>query len=169
MPLPNADTETSASSEAAETFVNRYYDALNRRNALLPFYVNSSPKYAITADISINGAQIATPAEYYNLLEAQGNGVNYEAESFDVHVVNPSFQFNIPDHIHDADRAERSGRKMSVVVTVMGRIQYGRGREAPRSMFTECFVLVPNWDAMQRNPPRGIKQWLIMSQNFRAL
>lgn len=154
---------------AAETFINRYYEALNRRTAILPFYVNSSNKYQITADLSINGAQIATPAEYYNLLDSMGSPVTYEAESFDVHVVNPSFAFNAPEHINDADRAERSGRRLSAVVTVMGRITYGRGREAPRKMFTENFVLVPNWEALQKNPPRGIKQWLIMSQNFRAL
>lgn len=161
--------EPALTPAAAEVFVNRYYEALNRRAPILPFYVNSSSKYSITADISINGAQVATPAEYYNLLEAQGAGVHYDAESFDVHVVNPSFQYNAPEHIHDPERAEKSGRKMSAVVTVLGKVQYGKGREAPRKMFTENFVLVPNWDAMQKNPPRGIKQWLIMSQNFRAL
>ncbi|KAL6849146.1 hypothetical protein ACO1O0_008676 [Amphichorda felina] len=169
MPLPNTDVEVKASSEAAQNFVSRYYEALNRRTALLPFYVNSTTRYSIKADISINGAQVETPADYYNLLEAQGAGVHYEAESIDTHVVNPSFQYNAPDNIPNPDKVERTGGRMSIVVTVMGKVQYGKGREAPRKMFNETFVLVPNWEAMQRNPPGGIKQWLIMSQNFRAL
>jgi len=156
-------------SSAAENFVSRYYDALNRRNPLLPFYVNSTNRYDLKADISINGAQVATPADYYNLLEAQGAGVHYDAESVDTHVINPSFQYNAPEGLADLDKLEKEGRRMSIAVTVMGKVQYGKGREAPRKMFNETFVLVPNWEAMQRNPPRGIRQFLIMSQNFRAL
>lgn len=58
---------------------------------------------------------------------------------------------------------------MSFAVMVMGKVKYGKDREAPQKFFTETFVLVPNWEAMQKNPPRGIRKWLIMSQNFRAL
>ncbi|CAI6096793.1 hypothetical protein V2G26_016264 [Clonostachys chloroleuca] len=169
MPLPDSEKEVHASSEAAEIFVNNYYDALNRRQPLLPFYVNSTTRYSIPADISINGAQVATPADYYNLLEAQGAGVHYDVESFDTHVLNPSFQYNAPENIYDGNKAEKSGARMSIIVTVMGRVQYGKGKEAPQKMFNETFVLVPNWEALQRNPPRGVKRCLIMSQNFRAL
>ncbi|KFH41674.1 hypothetical protein ACRE_076040 [Hapsidospora chrysogenum ATCC 11550] len=169
MTLPDAETEVKTSSEAAENFVTRYYEALSRRTALLPFYVNSTTRYSIKADITINGARLETPADYYNLLVEQGQGVYYEAESIDTHVVNPSFRYDAPDNIPNMDRMEKKGELMSIVVTVMGKVQYGKGREAPRKMFNETFVLVPNWEAMQRNPPRGIKQWLIMSQNFRAL
>ncbi|KAF4120700.1 NTF2-related export protein 1/2 [Geosmithia morbida] len=169
MPLPTPDVEIKASSEAAEGLVTRYYEALNNHAPILPFYVNSTSRYTIKADISINGAQVATPADYFNLLEAQGQGVRYEAESLDTHAVNPSFQYDAPTNIANPDKEERNGGRMSTVVTVMGKVQYGKGRDAPRKMFNETFVLVPNWEAMQKNPPRGIRPWLIMSQNFRAL
>lgn len=95
--------------------------------------------------------------------------MTYEVESFDAHVMNPSFQFGAPDNIHDNEKIEKNGGRMSIVVTTMGKVQFGKGREAPQKMFNETFVLVPNWETMGRNPPRGLKRWLIMSQNFRSL
>ncbi|KAM0252797.1 hypothetical protein ACHAQJ_007585 [Trichoderma viride] len=169
MPLPDADTEVRASSDAAEIFVNSYYQAINSRAKLETFYINSSPRYSIPADISINGSVIPTPAEYSKLLETQGENVQYEIESFDTHIINPSFQYGAPETIYESDKNEKSGRRMSIVVTTMGKVRFGKGREAPQKMFNETFVLTPNWDSMARNPARGLKRWLIMSQNFRAL
>ncbi|KAK5993861.1 hypothetical protein PT974_07298 [Cladobotryum mycophilum] len=169
MPLPDADTEVRASSEAAETFVNLYYQAINNRSKLDPFYVNSSSRYSISADISINGSVVPTPEEYSKLLETQGKDVDYEIESFDAHVMSPSFQFGAPEKVYDNDRIEKNGGRMSIVVTAMGKVRFGKGRDAPQKMFNETFVLVPNWEAMNKNPPRGLRRWLIMSQNFRAL
>ncbi|PHH92243.1 hypothetical protein CDD83_8262 [Cordyceps sp. RAO-2017] len=173
MAPPDADTEVRASSEAAETFVNSYYEALNRRSKLETFYVNSSPRYSTPADISINGKVVATPEEYSALLDAQGSGVRYEVDSLDAHVINPSFAYSAPDSVLDnnsnSSKVERSGGRVSVVVTIMGKVRFGTGRDAPQKAFNETFVLVPNWDAMARNPPRGLKRWLVMSQNFRAL
>lgn len=136
---------------------------------LLPFYINSSPRYAIAADISINGQVVPTPADYYTLLETQGQNVRYEIESLDAHVMNPSFQYGAPENIYNNDKVEKSGGRMSIVVTTMGKVQFGKGRDSPQKMFNETFVLVPNWDAMSKNPSKGAKRWLIMSQNFRAL
>ncbi|OAA69364.1 Nuclear transport factor 2 [Akanthomyces lecanii RCEF 1005] len=167
--LPDAHTQVQVSSEAADNFVSTYYQSVNSKSNLLSFYVNSSPRYSIPADISINGQLVATPAEYLALIEAQGNGVHYDVESLDAHVMNPSFKFGMPDNVHDAAKAERNGARMSIVVTAVGRVQFGKGKDAPQKMFNETFVLVPNWDAMARNPPRGLKKWLVMSQNFRAL
>ncbi|POR38104.1 Uncharacterized protein TPAR_01698 [Tolypocladium paradoxum] len=169
MPLPDADTEVRTSSEAAETLVNHYYQAINNHSSLEPFYINSSPRYSIAADISINGQVVATPAQYSALLKGQGSAVHYEIESLDAHVINPSSAYGAPENVHDNPKVEKSGGRMSIVVTTMGKVQFGKGREAPQKMFNETFVLVPNWDAMARNPPRGAKRWLIMSQNFRAL
>ncbi|KAH6893079.1 nuclear transport factor 2 domain-containing protein [Thelonectria olida] len=169
MSLPDADTQIKASSEAADTFVSHFYQAINSKANLVSFYVNSSPRYGMKADISINGSVVATPEAYLQLLEAQGAGVNYEIESFDAHVMNPSFKFGAPENVYDGAKVERNGGRMSVVVTVMGRVKYGKDRDAPQKMFNETFVLAPNWDTMVRNSPRGLKRWLIMSQNFRAL
>lgn len=154
---------------AAETFVNHYYQAISKRTNLSPFYINSSARYAIPADISINGSVVATPDGYSKLLDAQGEGVHYEIESFDTHVMNPSFQYGAPDNVLENAKLERNGFRMSIIVTTIGRVQFGKGKDAPQKMFNETFVLVPNWDSMARNPPRGIRKWLIMSQNFRAL
>ncbi|KAJ3499190.1 hypothetical protein NLG97_g546 [Lecanicillium saksenae] len=167
--LPDAHTEVQVSGEAADNFVNTYYQAINSKANLQSFYVNTSPRYTISADISINGQLVATPADYLKLIEAQGNGVHYDVESLDSHVMNPSFKFGMPENVHDAAKAERNGSRMSIVVTAVGRVQFGKGKDAPQKMFNETFILVPNWDAMARNPPRGAKKWLIMSQNFRAL
>ncbi|KAI6784898.1 uncharacterized protein J7T54_007992 [Emericellopsis cladophorae] len=171
MAPPDHDTQIKVSSDAAETFVNRYYDAISRRAPILPFYVNSTTRYTKTADISINGAVVPTPADYFNQLAEQSNGhpVTYEVESFDAHVTNPSFTYEMPDNFPIKEKAESKGEMMSISVSVMGRVQYGKGREAPKRMFNESFVLWPNWEAMQKNPPKGIKQWLIASQNYRAL
>ncbi|KAF4977679.1 hypothetical protein FZEAL_5819 [Fusarium zealandicum] len=169
MPTPDADTEVRVSSEAAEVFTTNYYQAVNNKSALLPFYINASSRYPIPADISINGAVVPTPADYLTLLEAQGTGVSYEIESFDAHVLNPLFTMGAPEHVYDNAKTETNGGRMSIIVTVMGKVQYGKGREAPQNMFNETFVLVPNWESMVKNAPRGVKRWLIMSQNFRAL
>lgn len=83
--------------------------------------------------------------------------------------MNPSFQYGAPDNIYNQNRVEKNGGRISVVVVTVGKVQFGKGRDAPQKMFNETFVLVPNWDTMTRNPPRGLKKWLIMSQNFRAL
>lgn len=112
---------------------------------------------------------VATPEEYSKLLDAQGQDVVYEIESLDAHVMNPSFQLGAPETVHENAKVERNGGRMSIAVTTMGKVRFGKGRDAPEKMFNETFVLVPNWDAMARNPARGLKRWLIMSQNFRAL
>ncbi|OAA56397.1 Nuclear transport factor 2 [Cordyceps fumosorosea ARSEF 2679] len=167
--LPDAHTQVQVSSEAADNFINTYYQAINSKSNLQNFYVNSSPRYPKPADISINGQVLALPADYLALIEAQGSGVHYDVESLDAHVLNPSFTVGMPEKLNDAERAERAGSRMSLAVTAVGRVRFGRGKEAPQKMFNETFVLVPNWDALARNPPRGLKKWLIMSQNFRAL
>lgn len=149
--------------------MNHYYQAINHRSSLLPFYINSSSRYPITADISINGAVVPTPADYSTLLEAQGVGVHYEVESFDAHVMNQSFNIGAPENIYDGAKMEKNGSRMSIIVTTMGRVQFGKGRDAPQKMFNETFILVPNWESMVKNAPRGMKRWLVMSQNFRAL
>jgi NTF2-related export protein 1/2 len=35
--------------------------------------------------------------------------------------------------------------------------------------FTETFVLVPHMEAQGAKAPRGLKKWLIQSQNFRLV
>lgn len=149
--------------------MDRFYEAVTRHQPLLPFYVNSTTRYSVKADISINGAVLEAPVDYFNLLAEQGKDVFYNTDSFDAHVVNPLFAYNAPETIPDRQRLERKGDMMSISVLVSGRIRFGKGKDVPEKKFVESFILVPNWEAMQKNPPRGIRSWLIMSQNFRAL
>jgi len=149
------------------------------------------------ADISINGHRCPTPGDFATLLEGQRakGRVHYEVEGFDVHVLNPDFRAGCPEHLLEpsfsslatqqggapptqprgrggAAVAERqvaqAAQKASLLLQVTGWVQYGSGKEAPRSSFEETFVLVPNWDAIGPKAPRGAKNWLIMSQSFRA-
>lgn len=153
----------------AQAFVSRFYEAVSKHQPLLPFYINSTTRYTIKADMSINGAVLEAPIDYFNLLVEQGKDIFYNADSFDAHVVNPLFAYNAPENIPDRPKRERAGDMMSISVLVSGRIRFGKGKDVPEKRFAESFILVPNWEAMQKNPPKGIRSWLIMSQNFRAL
>ncbi|KAF9881086.1 nuclear transport factor 2 domain protein [Colletotrichum karsti] len=170
MSLPSRETELKASADAASNFADAYYDALNRRKpqgTVSNFYTTSCSKYPSQPDISINGAVLSGgPDEYVALLDTQGPDVRYEVESLDAHVINPNFSLGCPDHLLAGDS---TGAKCSVMAQVTGRVYYGKGRDAPAKTFNEVFVLVPNWDTLVKNPPRGVRRWLIMSQNFRAL
>lgn len=180
------------SSTAAKKFVDAYYDGLNRRrpSTTLPaFYISSTKAYAAhSPDISINGLHMTSPDEFAKLLEdnyledpkappqnPRGGGpgggndsqVRYELEAFDAHVINPDFNLAAPPDVMASP--DKTGAKCSILTQVTGRVYYGRGRNAPAKTFNEVFVLVPNWDAFERNAPKMAKRWLIMSQNFRAL
>lgn len=111
--------------------------------------------------------------------------VRYDVDGFDVHVLNPQFRLACPDTVLQRmtpgsaayetttpqQLKQMQLRMVSLLVQVTGHVQYGAGKEAPRGAFTEVFVLVPNWDAMASGPriPRGLRNYLILGQNFRAL
>lgn len=83
--------------------------------------------------------------------------------------MNPSFTLGSTSANEGGRNADRNGSKMSLLVQVAGRVTFGKGRESVRKGFSEAFVLVPNWEALGRNPPRNARRWLIMSQNLRTL
>jgi NTF2-related export protein 1/2 len=157
---------------------------MNERRSLGNYYVTSSTKYtnAGTAlDLVVNGAKLGGPADYEALLERQapkttgaGGRVRFEMESFDVQVLNPSFRAACPEHLLKDEAGGNKSRvtasqKASLLVQVVGVAQYGAGKEAARGGFAETLVLVPNWDALGSKAPKGLRHWLIMSQNFRSL
>lgn len=193
---PTEDVMIKVSSDGAEAFVDSYYRAVNEGQSLSTFYINSSTKYtsrpdADPADIVINGAQIATPAEYEALLEEQRGGpianssngtdrrrgnpkprVRYEVDSFDTQVINTDFCIDVPQNLSD-DASKASGRRISMVVTVMGILHLDSEPEPTRKTFNEVFVLWPNWDwekGNSRNKAKNAKnRFLISSQNYRTL
>lgn len=191
MAYPNEDTEVKVSSDGAQTFVDWYYRDLNEARPLSSYYVNSNTKYSnagVTADITINGGHLANPGDYEALLEEQRSGpsstsngatdhsrrstgrprVRYEVDSFDAQVINDDYCIAAPEHI-TSKGPDKNGGRISILVTVMGILHLDTEPEPTRKTFSEVFVLVPNWDARGRNPPRNVKRFLISSQNYRSL
>lgn len=189
MAFPTQETEVRASSQGADSFVSWYYQDLNESRPLASYYINSSPKYTtagITADVTINGAHLADPAEYEALLEAQRRGasntngadhnpntskskVRYEVTSHDTQVLNNDYGLACPDNILERG-PDRSGGRISMLVTVTGTLHLGAPPDTQHVRFHEVFVLVPNWDVVgRRNPSRNAKKFLISSQNYRTL
>lgn len=194
---PTEEVVIKVSSQGAEAFVDSYYRALNDGQPLSMYYINSSTPYtsrpdADPADIVINGAHLATPAEYEVLLEEQRGGpaanntngadrrrgnhhprVRYEVDSFDAQVINTDFCTDVPLTLSD-DAAKASGRRISMVVTVMGILHLDSEPEPTRRTFNEVFVLWPNWEwdakGASRNKPKNARnKFLISSQNYRML
>lgn len=174
----------------AKQFVDNYYICLNGSSQpLRTFYASSNAKYTscaqpVTSDITVNGAVLTGgPDEYESMIKAQRQTpsgietkVRYEVEGWDVHILNPDFTLACPENLltptdPDAkpDRRTKDNIKASLLLQVTGMISYGGDKEAPRSMFNDVFVLVPNWDTYVKNPARHARKWLVMSQNFRAL
>lgn len=188
MAYPTEDTEVKISSEGAQSFVDWYYRDLNDARSLSPYYVNSSAKYSnagVSADITINGAHLPNPSDFEALLAEQrgsrsiSNGatdrrssakprVRYEVDSFDAQVINDDYLIAAPNHMSEKG-PDKSGGRISILVSVMGILHLDTEPEATRKTFNEVFVLVPNWDARGRNAPRNAKKYLISSQNYRSL
>jgi NTF2-related export protein 1/2 len=154
---------------------------------------------SVKPDISINGRVVESVVAYEALLDAQGRFVTYEIASFDAHPVNANYALGCPEALSlAADGAAVPGRgkvaksikdgdRVSFAVQVSGTIRYGKpgevaavsaeaaGGEAAaegvpiQKAFNESWLLVPHWEALGRNAPRGLNRWVVVSQNFRAL
>lgn len=139
----------------------------------------------VPARATNGGGAAATATAASSVPGSSGFRVRYDVDGFDVHVLNPQFRLACPDAILQRltpgsaayetttpQQLKQLTQKMvSLLVQVTGHVQYGGGKDAPRGAFTEVFVLVPNWDALAGGPrtPRGLRNYLILSQNFRAL
>jgi NTF2-related export protein 1/2 len=91
----------------------------------------------------------------------------------------------------------RDGERISFVVQVSGTVRYGKPGDAANAAtavpvatpegaaafgggvaategpteqaFNESWLLVPHWEALHPNAARGLRKWVVASQNFRAL
>ncbi|KAI2608671.1 uncharacterized protein GGS25DRAFT_521844 [Hypoxylon fragiforme] len=231
MSLPSLETQAKVASDAAQVFVDHYYETRSRRRSLRGFYTSASPRLTgagARPDISINGLPCADLSAYEALLEAQGAHVAYDVASFDAQPVNAHYRIGEPDAAEGgggggggreasaAAAAVRNGDRISFVVQVSGTVRFGRGHVATADggggaaaasaaaappkppvanvfspsgttsaaaaaaatdnndglqerPFMEAFVLVPHWEASARNAARGLRKWVIVSQNYRAL
>ncbi|KAI3334389.1 hypothetical protein F4824DRAFT_214295 [Ustulina deusta] len=202
--LPSLDTQARVATDAAQDFVNNYYDSLNKRQPLAQYYASISSHLtsaSVKPDISINGRVVESVAAYEAILDAQGANVLYDIASFDAHPVNPNYALGCPENLSPAaDGSEgggpgrgkvaksiKDGDRLSFAVQVSGTIRYGKPgatpapaagkggnaaaavEEAPvETAFNESWLLVPHWEALGRNAARGLKKWVVVSQNFRA-
>ncbi|KAI1311500.1 nuclear transport factor 2 domain-containing protein [Xylaria venustula] len=205
--LPSLETQAKVASDAAEEFVNLYYESLNKRQSLAPYYASTSPHLtsaSVKPDISINGRVVESVAAYEALLDAQGANVFYTIVSFDAHPVNPNYVLGCPDNLSPstdgrgkAAKSIKDGDRLSFTIQVSGNIRYGKpdntptpipapatttpaitnGAAAPEvaddgapieAAFNESWLLVPHWEALGRNAARGLRKWVVASQNFRA-
>ncbi|KAK7910821.1 nuclear transport factor 2 domain-containing protein [Apiospora marii] len=176
--------QAKVASEAAQIFVDSFYETLNRGRSPAQHYVSASTKLTtvggLTPDISVNGrvcgaggAEAGGPvAEYEKLLEAQGSPVHYEIHSFDAQPLNPNYVIGLTpaeqaqpvSSTRERDVAER----LSFSVQVSGAVKLGKGEDVAEKDFNEAFVLVPHWEAHGRNASRNMRKYLIVSQNFRS-
>ncbi|KAI0135711.1 hypothetical protein F4814DRAFT_402293 [Daldinia grandis] len=206
MALPSLETQAKVASEAAQSFIDHFYEALSKRRPINGFYASTSARLTaggVRPDISINGQPVADVPAYEALLEAQGGPVAYDVASFDAQPVNPCYRIAEPDPQPPAGAAAgrdataaaavRNGDRLSFALQVSGVVRYGRGHgdgkgeavaggagagaadgggkndEPLEKPFNEAFLLVPHWEAWGRNASRGLRKWVIVSQNFRAL
>ncbi|KAJ3551530.1 hypothetical protein NPX13_g11340 [Xylaria arbuscula] len=110
--LPSLDTQARVASEAAEDFVNHYYESLNKRQSLAAYYASTSSHLtsaSVKPDISINGRVVESIAAYEALLDAQGANVHYTVTSFDAHPVNPNYALGCPENLSAAANGEANG------------------------------------------------------------
>lgn len=145
-------------------------------------------------DISINGQVVESVSAYEALLDAQGKRVSYTIASFDAQPVSPNYALGCPEPLSlsgpgagKAAKSIRDGDRVSFAVQVNGTILYGKGEDVPaaaaaaaggaaeqqtqqeeETAFNEAWLLVPHWEALGRNAPRGLRRWVVVSQNFRA-
>jgi NTF2-related export protein 1/2 len=126
---------------------------------------------------------VATPQEWEQILEQQRQApkqpdpnrrrVRYDVETLLVHVINADYRFACPQKLLDT-YAATAGVRMMLSVLVTGSVYFGTGREKgdeywEKQTFSDSFVLVPNWDLLERPPTKQHgRKYLIISHNYRA-
>ncbi|KAI5918910.1 hypothetical protein F4810DRAFT_549057 [Camillea tinctor] len=163
--IPNIETQAKIASEAAESFITHFYDALNKQHPLSLFYASTSPLLqaaGVKPDVSINGAAVATPAAYEALLAPRPR---FAVGSWDAQPVSGDYRLGCPESL--LAKPER----VSFAVQVSGTVKYAAGEgagEPVETAFNEAWLLVPHWEAWGRNAARGSRRWVVVSQNFRS-
>ncbi|KAH6626224.1 hypothetical protein B0J18DRAFT_489129 [Chaetomium sp. MPI-SDFR-AT-0129] len=180
------ETNIRCSSEAAKNFIDWYYRQLNDAKPVSQGYINGHAAYTNAghepADICINGLVVATPQEWDKLLDQQREApkqpdpnkrrVRYDVESFDVHVINADYRFGASAKMLEQN-APTDGVRMMMVLTVAGSVLFGTGRSKAedyweKQSFHDRFILVPNWDVLEKPGARYGRKYLISSHNYRA-
>ncbi|KAI1214644.1 uncharacterized protein F4807DRAFT_404073 [Annulohypoxylon truncatum] len=150
MSLPTMETQFKVASEAAQNFVDHFYEARTRRRPLGMFYASTSARLtgaSVKPDISVNGLPVADVAAYEAMLEGQGGPVVYDISSFDAHPVTAHYKTGEPETTgaggaegRDATAAAvlRNGDRMSFAIQVSGMIRYTHEHTAPATITAEA-------------------------------
>ncbi|KAE8452423.1 hypothetical protein EG329_000325 [Mollisiaceae sp. DMI_Dod_QoI] len=160
-------TEVKVAGTAAQDFVDAYYPALNNpksRASIAEFYIKPVPGSPLKADIVLNGTPSTDPTEVQNIFDKQVSKAHYEVHGFDCQTINANFNVGANE---TALAPDMDGKKMSVAVMISGTVKYGE--EGDIRGFVDNIVLVPNWEAHSPKAPKGLKKWLVQSQNFRLV
>ncbi|KAL2262704.1 hypothetical protein VTK26DRAFT_355 [Humicola hyalothermophila] len=180
------ETNVRCSAEAAKNFVDWYYRQLNESKPVASGYINGNATYEKAghppADICVNGLVVATPQEWERLLEQQRKmptsappgrrAVRYDVECFDVHVINSDYRFGAPQRMLDI-HAPGDGVRMMMMLTVSGSVYFCASPTSKddymlKQHFNDVFILVPNWDQLEKPAAKAGKKYLIASHTYRA-
>ncbi|KAK4137468.1 hypothetical protein BT67DRAFT_438734 [Trichocladium antarcticum] len=180
------ETNIRCSAEAAKNFVEWYYRQVNEAKPVAQGYVNGNATYDKAghppADICINGLAVATPAEWGKLLEQQRvvpsgasldrKAVRYEVQCYDVHVINSDYRFAAPPKLVDI-HAPTDGVRMMLMLSVSGSVYFGASSKsnddyALKQHFNDVFILVPNWDVLEKPGAKFGRKYLVASHTYRA-
>ncbi|KAK5711219.1 hypothetical protein LTR17_018511 [Elasticomyces elasticus] len=162
------DTDyTKLATETGERFIDSYYSALDGvRGSIKSFYVPTivQENGRGLPNITYNGEVIGDAASFQERWEKQMPRTHFEAQSVNVHVLNPTLKPTEGMKKKDVEP------NMSLIVQVSGSIRIGQPKEGPLRGFSDSFVLVPNSElsggAGTGKQDHG-RQWLIQSQTFR--
>lgn len=148
-------------------------------------YVNGHAAYERAghpaADICINGLVVGTPQEWEGLLAQQRQAppdmspdrkaVRYRVEAYDVHVVNSDYRFAAPPRLLEK-HSPTDGVRMMLALSASGTVYFGAGKTDDdyllKQHFQDSFILVPNWDLLEKPGVRHGRRYLIISHNYRA-
>lgn len=158
---------TRVSTDAAEHFVDAFYNALNgSRNQLTSFYVPATtlPSGRGLPYISYNGDVLNDPTVFATRFEKEMPWTHFEPQSLDVHVLNRALT---PAEGKSKKELERN---MSLTVQVSGYVRLYERKDGPMKGFSDSFVLVPNKEevgAKGTGKAGHGRQWVIQTQNLR--
>jgi NTF2-related export protein 1/2 len=184
--FPPQEPHYSFRIPAAKNFVEWYYRQVNESKPVTQSYVNGNATYDKAghppADICINGLLVATPQEWEKLLAQQRvvpsgasldrKAVRYEVECYDVHVINSDYRFAAPQKLIDI-HAPNDGVRMMMMLTVSGSIYFGASSKsnedyAIKQHFNDVFILIPNWDIIEKPGAKFGRKYLVASHTYRA-
>lgn len=158
---------TRVSTDAAESFADAFYTALNgSRNQLASFYVPAitQPSGRGLPHISYNGDVLNDPVAFATRFEKEMPWTHFEPQSLDVHVLNRALT-----PVEGKSKKELE-RNMSLTVQVSGYVRLYERKDGPMKGFSDSFVLVPNKEevgAKGTGKSGQGRQWVIQTQNLR--